>query len=321
MMAVTPCGANSATASLPAKPAHKEGYLQVSDIHQIFYSTFGNPEGIPVVVVHGGPGMGCGDKPSPIFDLNRYNVVLFDQRGAMRSKPFACMEDNTTQLLIEDIETLRRFLGIKKWVVYGGSWGSLLGILYGEAHPESCIGFVLSGIFLGREQDIQLFREKGEPYQEFLSLFPVNEQHDVLTACYERVMSQDPNEHLPIARAFFRYIMISSIYTKNPAAVDFLFKDDRLALSMSRAVLFYAHHQLFLRPNQALSQIDRVSHLPLIIVQGASDLNCPPNQAKLLHQYWKNSQLQLIERCGHSSDDSAMTVALKKAIESFGSDR
>jgi proline iminopeptidase len=311
------CRATDLSTSHPAQLPRQEGYLQVSDTHQIFYAVYGNPTGIPVVVLHGGPGMGCKDKPSPIFDLHRFNVIMFDQRGAMRSKPFACMEDNTTQLLIEDIEKLRCFLGIEKWVVFGGSWGSLLGVLYGEAHPNACIGFVLSGIFLGREQDLQLFREKGAAYREFVSLFSKEEQRDVLTASYERVLSPDPEKHMSLARAFFRYIMLGTIYTQNSAAAEPLLKDDRLALSMSRATLHYAHHQLFLAPNQALSQIDRISHLPAIIVQGAEDLNCPPEQAKLLHQHWKNSQLFLIEEGGHAADDSATTTALINAIESF----
>lgn len=314
MLAAANCGAIT---SSPIGSPRQQGYLQVSDKHQIFYALYGDPAGIPVVVLHGGPGMGCSDKPSPIFDLHRFNVVMFDQRGAMRSKPFACMEDNTTQLLIEDIEKLRRFLNIKKWVVFGGSWGSLLGILYGEAHPDACIGFVLSGIFLGREEDVQLFREKGKAYQEFISLFSEADQQDLLAASYQKVMNPDPKINLPIARAFFRYIMLSSIYTKNPARVESLLEDDQLALSMSRAAIFYAQHRLFLAPNQVLSQIDRVSHLPAIVIQGADDLNCPPEQAKLLHQHWKNSQLRLVEGSGHSSDDSAMTTALSNAFKFF----
>jgi proline iminopeptidase len=317
MLVAVHCEAKSITTSSHDVLPRQEGYLQVSDKHQIFYSLHGNPAGIPIVVLHGGPGMGCSDRPSPIFDLQRFNVVMFDQRGAMRSKPFACMEENTTQLLIEDIEKLRNFLGIQKWVVFGGSWGSLLGILYGEAHPDACIGFVLSGIFLGREQDIQLFRERGDSYQEFISLFSEAERCDIVAASYERVMSPDPQKHLPTARAFFKYIMSSSIYTKNSAFVESLLKDDRLVLSMSRAAIFYAQHRLFLAPNQALSQIDRVSHLPAVIIQGADDLNCPSEQAKLLHQHWEQSQLYLIEGSGHSADDSAMTDALVNALEFF----
>jgi proline iminopeptidase len=309
----------SSTTAYPIESPRQEGYLQVSDKHQIFYSLYGNPSGIPVVVLHGGPGMGCSDKPSRYFDLHRFNVVMFDQRGAMRSKPFACMEENTTQHLIDDIEKLRKFLEIERWVVYGGSWGSLLGILYGETHPDSCTGFVLSGIFLGREQDIQLFSKRGDSYEQFISLFSDDEQKHILAASYTKVMNPDPKYHLPVARAFFRYIMTSTIYTKNSASVESLLKDDRLALSMSRAVLHYAVHSLFLSPNQALSRIDRVSHLPAIIVQGNEDLNCPPEQALLLHEQWKNSQLKLIENCGHSCDDSAMTSALIEAIESLAS--
>lgn len=301
----------------PIEPPRQEGYLQVSEKHQIFYALYGNPTGIPVVILHGGPGMGCNDRFSRFFDLDRFNVVMFDQRGAMRSKPFACMEENTTQYSIEDIEKLRKYLGIKQWVVFGGSWGSLLGVLYGEAYPESCIGFVLTGIFLGREQDIQLFGKRGDLYQEFIRHFSQEEQKDLLAASYLRIIDPDPKEHMIIARAFFHYIMGSTIYTKNSTTTESLLKNDQLTLSMSRAVLYYAKHQLFLSPNQALSQMERIAHLPAIIIQGKSDLNCPPEQAQLLHQQWENSCLWLIEEGDHSGDDPASIDALIRATDSF----
>jgi len=301
----------------PIHSARQEGYLQVSDKHQIFYALYGNPSGVPVVVLHGGPGMGCSDRFSRFFDLDRFNVVMFDQRGAMRSKPFACMEENTTQQSLGDIEKLRTHLGIKRWVVFGGSWGSLLGILYGEAYPESCLGFVLTGIFLGREQDIQLFSKRGEAYQCFLQHFSDEEQCNLLSSSYQRIMSLDPKEHMIVARAFFRYIMASTIYTQDQSVVESLLKDDRLVLSMSRAVLHYANHRLFLYPNQALLEIQHVSHLPAVIIQGRSDLNCPSEQAELLHQHWKNSTLCLIEEGGHSGDDPATVDALINASDQF----
>lgn len=303
--------------SYPIELPRQEGYLKVSNKHEIFYSLFGNPQGIPVVILHGGPGMGCSSKNCRFFDLHKFNVIIFDQRGAMRSKPFACMEENTTQNLIQDLEKLRRFLSIEKWVVFGGSWGSLLGILYGEEHPDSCLGFVLSGIFLGREQDIQLFRKKGTAYLEFISLFSEDEKKDLLASCYLRIMDSDEKVHLPLARAFFRYIMSSTIYTNNQAKVESLSEDDRLVLSMTRAVFYYAMNHLFISPNQAILQINKVAHLPAFIIQGSDDLNCPSEQAELLHQHWKNSHLKIINGSGHSSDDSAMENAIIEAINCF----
>jgi proline iminopeptidase len=301
----------------PVTPPRQEGYFPVSEKHQIFYALYGNPAGIPLVVLHGGPGMGCSDRFTRFFDLSRFNVVMFDQRGAMRSKPFACMEDNTTQYSIEDIEKLRKYLGIKQWVVFGGSWGSLLATLYGESYPKSCIGFVLTGVFLGREQDIQLFRNKGNAYQEFIRHFSNEEQRDVLAASYIRIMNPDPNVHMIVARAFFRYIMASTMYTENSATVDSFLRDDQVTLSMSRAALHYASHQLFLSPNQVLSRIERISHLPAVIIQGKSDLNCPQEQAQLLHQQWKNSLLWLIDEGGHSGDDPVSIDAVIRATDLF----
>lgn len=301
----------------PIQQCRGEGYLAVSSKHQIYYALYGNPEGLPVVILHGGPGMGSSDKLTRYFDLTRFNVIMFDQRGAMRSKPFACMEENTTWDLIEDIEKLRKHLSIDRWVVFGGSWGSLLAILYGEEYPQSCVGFILTGVFLGREKDINLFSQKGKTYQDFISLFPEEERKDLLSASYSRVMDPDPEVHMPIARAFFQYIFASTIYTKNPSIAESLSKNDQLSLSMSRAVFHYAVHKLFLSPDQALSQIGNISHLPGFIIQGQSDINCPCDQAKLLHERWKNSHLWLIEEGGHAGEDPNSVSSLIKATEMF----
>lgn len=307
--------------TFPIESPRKEEYLQVSKKHQIFYAVYGNPQGIPVVVLHGGPGIGCNDSLSRFFDLKRFNVVMFDQRGAMRSKPFACMEENTTQFSIEDMEALRKHLGIKQWLLFGGSWGSLLAILYGQAHPEACLGFILRGVFLGREQDIRLFNKgekaSSEIHQEFILHFSKEEQNDLLAACYKRVMDPDPEVHMALARAFIRYHMTNTTTPSNLQLMEPLLKNDKLLLSMSRALLHYASHQLFLYPNQALSQMERISHLPAIIIHGNADINCLPDQALLLHNNWKNSRFWLIEKGGHSADDPLISSALIRATETF----
>ncbi len=298
----------------------EQGYLRVSEKHELFFARYGNPEGIPVVVLHGGPGGGGYEKPLPFFDLSRFNVVMFDQRGASRSKPFACMEENTTQHSIADIETLRMHLGIHKWLVFGGSWGSLLGVLYGEAHPESCLGFILTGVFLGREQDIRLlqYTEKAkEHYQQFILNIPEDERAELIAACYKRVMDPDPEVHMKMARAVLRYHLISTTSSLNSAWIDSLLNDNQFTLGLTRTVLHYASHQLFLYPNQALAEVQKVSHLPAIIVQGNADINCLPEQAELLHQNWKNSQLWMIDGGGHNMDQSAISAALTRAANSF----
>ncbi len=296
------------------------GYFAVSEKYELFYETHGNPEGIPVIVLHGGPGLGCRDEYARFFDLNRFFVLTFDQRGAMRSKPFACMEENTTQLLVEDIEKLRNHLKIKRWIVFGGSWGSLLGLVYGETHPEACLGFILRGIFLGREQDINLFSRteaEFEPFQDFLSHIPIEERDDLLAATYKRIMDPDPEVQIKMALAFFRYFALCVISPNDSNKVKDLIKDERQVLSMAKAMLYYSKHQLFLEPNQVLSNLARINHLRGIIVHGSSDINCLPEQARLLHQNWENSRLWMIENAGHSALDPLISQALIEATKSL----
>lgn len=308
------------TSLLSSSVQGAEGYLEVSEKHQIYYSSYGNENGIPVVVLHGGPGLGCNEKDSRFFDLSRYFVVMFDQRGAMRSKPFGCMDENTTQDSIRDIEALRKHLGIEKWAVFGGSWGSLLAVVYGQAHPESCLGFVLRGIFLGREQDIRLFcvneETATEAHQEFLRQIPKDEQNDLLAASYKKVMDPDPEVHVNFAKNFMRYHLLRTSNSPN-SVIEKILQNEQLVVSMVRAVLHYASHQLFLQPNQILSNMERIAQLPAVIVHGSADINCLPEQARLLHQNWERSRLWMIDAGGHSADDPAIAPALLKATNSL----
>jgi pimeloyl-ACP methyl ester carboxylesterase len=244
-----PC---SVLLSYPIQAPYQEGYLRVSDKHEIFYALYGNPQGIPAVVLHGGPGIGCTEALSSFFDLTRFHLIMFDQRGAMRSKPFACMEENTTQHLIQDIERLKEHLHIDKWIVFGNSWGSLLAILYGERYPNSVHGFILQGVFLGREEDLPLF-----------------------------------------------------------------FTNNVFTLITPKAFLHYAYHQLFLEPNQALLYIGRMQHIPTIIVHGAQDTSCLPEQALLLHRHLENSCLWLVENGSHSLNDPSIASTLIKATDAM----
>lgn len=306
----------------PIVTPKQEGYLQVSDIHRLFYATYGNPEGIPVVVLHGGPGAGCSDNLSQFFDLTRWHVVMFDQRGAMRSMPFGCMEENTPHHSVADIEVLRKHLGIEKWMVFGGSWGSTLAILYGQAHPEACLGFILRGIYLGTELGyLHLFYSMGqifpEAYEPFLSHIPVEERHDLVTACYRRVMDPDPEVHMGIARAFMRYDTLCSTHVPNPEAVEKTLQNDRLTLSLSKAFMYYSKHRFFLEPDHILSQMDRVKNLPAMIVQGRWDAITLPYMAYSLHKNWTNSTLWMVSQGGHSCYDPAVATALAKATDFF----
>jgi proline iminopeptidase len=313
---------NTVTHELCVSSPNTKGYLTVSDKHTLHYATYGNPEGIPVVVLHGGPGFGCDDTLSRFFDLKEWHVIMFDQRGAMRSKPFGCMKENTPQCSVEDIEKLREHLGIERWTVFGGSWGSALALLYGQAHPERCLGFVLRGIFLGREQDyLHLLYDMGkifpDAYDAFAHHLPKEEQGDILTAYYKRLMDEDPNIHMPAAQAFMKYNIICSTHLPNNESLEKLMSNDALILGVARAYFYYSYHHFFLTPNQILSQMDKIAHLPAIIVHGRWDAICLPESAYTLHKQWPNSALWIIPDGGHSANDPTIAQGLVGATNLF----
>ncbi len=311
--------------SHPLYPISKpscEGYLSVSEIHSIFYATYGNPNGIPVVVLHGGPGEGCNNSLTRFFDLNRYYVIMFDQRGSMRSTPFASMEENTPEHSIADIEALRKHLRIGKWLVLGGSWGSTLAILYGQSHPESCNGFVFKGVFLAREEDyLHLLYGMGkffpEAYEKFLNHLPKEERLDLLLAYHRRIMDPDPEVYMPAARAFIEFDATCVTFTSNPLAVENVIKNDRNVYCVAKHFFHYSMNRFFLKPAQILSDMDKIKHLPAIIIHGQYDVVTPPENAYKLHQKWDNSILWMIPQGGHSSSEPEVASAMAKALDLF----
>lgn len=319
ILLATSLGCLEAASPYPMGAPYREGYLQVSEKHQIYYAEYGNPDGIPVVILHGGPGVGSHPAYTSLFDLSRWHVVMFDQRGAMRSLPFASMDENTPQNSIADIEQLRRFLKIDQWMVFGNSWGSCLALLYGEAHPENCLGFILEGLFLGREEDIDFFREifSQSAYEDFLSHFTAEEQTNIIYACYQRVMNPDPLVHMEIARVFMRYQLLNSKTPPSLEVVEQILSNDRQILSFIRALLHYSFNYCFLSPNQVISNLNRIIHLPAWIVHGSLDTVCLPKQAYLLHQNWPNSKLTIVEGSGHSFKEADNTKALVLVTDAF----
>lgn len=306
----------------PIAQAREKGFLKVSEIHTLFYALYGNPNGIPVVVLHGGPGAGCSDTLSQFFDLNEWNVIMFDQRGAMRSLPFCCMEENSSQHSINDIEALRDHLGIEKWIIFGGSWGSALALLYGQEHPEHCMGFILRGIFLGREQDwLHVLYGMGkifpEAYEPFFHYIPEEERNDLLSAYYSRIFDPNPDVHMPAARTFIRFNMTGSTHLPNSTAVEQIVQNDKLILSMTRAFLYYAKHRFFIEPNQILSRMQSIAHLPAIIIHGRWDAIDLPEMAYSLYKNWNNSRLWIIPQGGHSANNPAIAAALATATDTF----
>lgn len=306
----------------PIVKARKEGFLKVSDLHSIFYAVYGNPNGIPVVVLHGGPGAGCSDAMVESFDLTKWNVVMFDQRGSMRSEPFGCMEENTPQHSVGDIEALRKHLGIEQWIVFGGSWGSSLALLYGQEHPKCCMGFILRGIWLVREPDyLHLFYGMGkifpEAYQSVVDHVPKEERDDLLLAYHRRVFDSDPEVQLSAAQAFVKFDAICATQLPNPKFVEAMLQNDKLVLGVMRAFCHYAKNGFFLEANQLLSNMGKIAHLPAIIVQGRYDSICPPEMAYSLYQNWQNSTLWMIPDGGHSAADPSVAKALVAATDLF----
>lgn len=300
---------------------NETGFLKVSNLHSIFYALYGNPQGIPVVILHGGPGCGCSDSMASSFDLTKWHVIMFDQRGAMRSEPFACMEENTPQHSISDIEKLRKYLGIDQWMVFGGSWGSSLALLYGQAHPNSCMGFILRGIWLCRELDyLHLFYGMGkvfpEAYQTLLDHIPRQEHGDLLAAYHRRVFDPNIEVQLSAARTFMTFDAICATHLPSSNFVSAM-SDDKLALSITKAFCHYAKNHFFLEPNQILSNMDKIAHLPAIIVHGRYDAICLPEMAYSLRTNWPNSVLWMIPDGGHSPNELPMAKALVQAADLF----
>lgn len=309
-----------AITSNPTPNPIEKGFLKVSNIHELYYETFGNPEGIPIVVLHGGPGAGCNASMARFFDLSTWYVVMFDQRGAMRSKPFACMEENTTQDTLRDIERLKEHLGISQWACFGGSCGSLLALAYGQAYPESCLGFVVRSIFLGRKEDYShLLYKMGEffpeAYEEFLRPFSREERLDLISSCYQKIIDPNPEIHLPIAKHYLKWVAHGITPVPNRAIIQSYLENDKLALSMERAFFHFAKHEFFLTENQILSNMDKISHLPAIIIHGQQDFICLQNQAELLHSNWLNSTQWIVENAGHAPIQPEFLLAITNGIE------
>jgi len=301
------------------KPFH-EGYLRVSPIHELWYAEYGNPKGVPIIVLHGGPGAGCSDDDMKFFDPDFWRIILLDQRGAKRSKPFGEIRDNTTQDLINDLEILRKSLNIEKWVILGGSWGSTLALTYGEAYPERTLGFILRGVLLGLESENSniwygMRDTFPDAWQEFNDFLPENERHDLVKSYHALVMNPDQNIALPAARSFFKYDITASFLKISPEQLKKFMENDKLVLGVSRTFMHYSINDFFIKENQLIDNIDKINHLPLIIVNGRYDSVTRAKSAYQLHELWPSSELFLIDSAGHSAMEPQIALAITNASE------
>lgn len=305
----------------PAIAPLRTGRLQVSPLHSIYWETCGNPAGIPALFLHGGPGAGISPKSRRFFDPARYHVALFDQRGSGQSTPLGETRENTTELLIQDIERLREMLGIEKWLVFGGSWGSTLSLAYSQAHPERCLGLVLRGIWLVSDEEIDWWLNGvrnffPREWEAFAGHVPESERGDLLAAYSRRLDSVDPAVYGPAARAWSRYEGSCLHLLPNPETAD-AFTEDAVALGIGRLEAHYFRHKAFLRPRQLLDGVERIRHLPGFIVHGRYDVICPVRYALALADAWPGVELRIEPDAGHSSYETGIAQALVDATDRF----
>ena len=316
-----PPGAAELRPLFPPIEPFDAGMLERDPPHRVHYEQSGNPRGVAAVFLHGGPGAGASAVHRQFFDPRFYRIVVFDQRGAGRSTPLGCLENNTTPHLVEDMEALRKHLGIERWLVFGGSWGSTLALAYAEQHPDRCLALVLRGIFLCRASEIDWFLYGlrhifPEPWQAFAGYIPEAERADLLSAYYKRLTNPDPAVHLPAARTWSVYEGSCSTLLPNPALVAD-FAADRVALGLARIEAHYFRHDIFLPENALLENIGRIRHIPGVIVQGRYDIVCPTVSADDLHHAWPEAEYVIVNDAGHSAFEPGIRSRLVEATEAF----
>jgi len=294
--------------------------LAVDEPHELYLEESGNPEGVPVLVVHGGPGGGCEESHRRYFDAERFRIILMDQRGAGRSTPLAELKGNRTDTLVQDMETIRQFLGIDRWLLFGGSWGSTLSLVYAETHPERVLGLVLRGIFLCRPQDIHWFYQEGasrvfpDYWQDFLAPVPENEHHDLVAAYYRRLTSSNELEQIQAAKAWSLWEGRCATLHPNAKVVE-RFSHPHVAIALARIECHYFINQAFLEPGQILQNAAKLSGIPGILVHGRYDMVCPLDNAVALKQAWPEVQLRIIRDAGHSASEPAIVDALIRGVD------
>jgi proline iminopeptidase len=305
----------------PIEP-YKTHTIPVSDGHRLYVEECGRADGLPVVFLHGGPGSGCEPWQRQFFDPDVYRIVLFDQRGSGRSIPHAVLEGNTTQNLVADIEIVRATLGIDQWVVFGGSWGSTLGLVYAETFPEQVLGLILRGIFLCRPRDIHWFYQEGasfllpDHWKDYRGIIPGAEQDDMVSAYYRRLTGEDEVACMAAARAWSLWEGRASTLLPKAGVVEH-FANPHTAMSLARIECHYFMNNSFLEPNQILNETKRLHDIPGVIVHGRYDVVCPVEQAWMLHQAWPTSRLQIIQDAGHSATEPGIVDALVTATCQF----
>jgi proline iminopeptidase len=294
--------------------------MPVGGGHELYVEECGNPDGLPVIFLHGGPGAGLSPYHRRFFDPARYRIVLFDQRGAGRSTPFADLTDNTTWHLVADIEAIREHCGIERWVVFGGSWGSTLSLAYAQQHPERVLGLVLRGIFLCRPEEIRWYYEEGgaswilpEKWDRFVSAIPAEERGNMLDAYWKRLTSDDENVRLAAAKAWGAWEGGGITLAESPET-EASFAAPEVALSLARIEAHYFRHHAFVEPGQLLRDVEKLRHIPTTIVHGRYDIICPVKNACDLAAVWPEADLHIV-LAGHAASEPAIVDVLVQATD------
>ena len=302
---------------------YRTGRLKVSALHELYYEECGNPRAKPALLLHGGPGSGSTAVMRRYHDPDRYRIVLFDQRGCGRSTPHACIDENTTWHLVDDIEQLREHLGIERWQVCGGSWGSTLALAYAETHPERATELVLRGIFTLRRAELEWFYQEGcswifpEAFEEYLRPIPPAERRDMIAAYYLRLTDSDPEKQLEAARAWSAWEGKTLSLLPDPERVR-RFSEDAYALAFARIECHYFIHGGFFDPDDQLIRAAlRLKQIPGVIVHGRYDVVTPAKIAVDLARAWPEAELRIVADAGHAMTESGIVHELVTATNRF----
>ncbi len=304
----------------PSLHAYRHFTLQVDDIHELYIEECGNPDGVPIVFLHGGPGAGCESYHRRFFDPDQYRIVLFDQRGCGRSTPHAELENNTTSLLISDMEQIREHLSIDKWAIFGGSWGSTLALAYAETYPERVAGMIVRGIFLSTHEEIQWFYQQGtnkvfpDYWQDFLAPIPRSEQDNLLQAYYQRLTGNDEIARIRAAKAWSKWEGRTATLQPSKSVIEH-FTDSHAALSIARIEAHYFINNGFMEDNQLLDNAGQLAAIPGYIIHGRYDMICPLENAFKLHKAWLGTELVVVEGSGHAASEEGIISELVNATD------
>lgn len=308
----------------PPVTPYRDGFLNVDEIHELYWEQSGNKNGMPILLLHGGPGAGASPVHRRFFDPDFFNIIIFDQRGAGRSRPLGCLQNNTTEHLIQDIENLRKHLNIEKWHIFGGSWGSTLALAYAQKHTEKCLSLILRGIFLCEQDEIDWFIYGmrtifPEAWEQFAGLIPENEQTDLVSAYYKKLTNEaDKKSQIEAAVRWSLYEGACSSLLPNYETITTK-EQKQQALALAKIEAHYFKTQKYSNENSLLNNIDKIRDLPTTIIQGRYDIICPIKTAHKLHQLWPEANYKVVPDAGHSALDATLRSFLIEATESVKS--